>query len=208
MNETLKILVLEDTKSDVDLLIRELTKSEMNFEHQVVQTRENYENALRIFQPDIVLSDYTLPAFDGISAFHLQQEIRPEIPFLIVSGTIGEENAVKLIKYGITDCIQKDRLFTAGQKILRALKETREKNEKRLMDEKLKAQNEKLMEIAFLQSHQIRRPVADILGLISMFNTEDPADSENREILTRLEKTAVDLDSIIRDIVQRTSEIE
>lgn len=207
MNDLLKILILEDTTSDADLLLYELNKSELNFVSEIVQTRETYENSLKSFRPDIVLSDYTLPSFDGISAFHIQQEQLPDIPFIIVSGTIGEENAVKLIKYGITDCIQKDRLFTAGQKITRALKETREKTEKRIMDEKLKSQNEKLMEIAFLQSHQIRRPVADILGLISMFNSDNPGDPENIEILTRLESTALDLDSIIRDIVQKTNEI-
>nr|WP_294936931.1 response regulator [uncultured Flavobacterium sp.] len=208
MNDTLKILILEDTTSDADLLLHELKKSELNFIHEIVQTREAYENTLRNFTPDIVLSDYTLPSFDGITAFHIQQEELPDIPFIIVSGTIGEENAVKLIKYGITDCIQKDRLFTAGQKIIRALNETREKTEKRIIDEKLKAQNEKLMEIAFLQSHQIRRPVADILGLISMFNIDNPSDSENLEILSRLERTALDLDTIIREIVKKTSEIE
>lgn len=206
-DSNLKILILEDTISDAELLIWELRKSELNFVAEIAQNRETFIKALNEFDPDIILSDFNLPSFDGLSAFQIKQEKNTETPFIIVSGAIGEEKAVELIKNGITDYAQKDKLFTLGQKILRALKEVEEKKEKKIADEKIKTQHKKLLEIAFLQSHQIRRPVADILGLISLFNLENPEDSENLEILTRLETTAIDLDNIIREIVQKTSEI-
>ncbi|MEO8515856.1 MAG: response regulator [Flavobacterium sp.] len=207
MNSTLKILILEDTISDADLLIRELKKSELNFIFEIVQTREAFISVLDDFSPDLILSDFNLPSFDGLNAFQIKQEKNPDIPFIIVSGAIGEEKAVELIKNGITDYAQKDKLFTLSQKIMRALKEVEEKKEKKIADERINIQHKKLLEVAFLQSHQIRRPVADILGLISMFNLENPGDSENLEILSRLETTALDLDTIIREIVQKTSEI-
>lgn len=207
MTNGLKILILEDTLSDADLLMRELKKSELEFTFEIVQTREAFENALANFKPDLILSDFNLPSFDGLTAFRIKQEKSPDIPFIIVSGAIGEEKAVELIKNGITDYSQKDKLFTLNQKISRALKEVDEKKEKRIADEKVQTQHKKLLEVAFLQSHQIRRPVADILGLISVFNLNNPSDPENIEVLTRLQTTAVDLDNIIRDIVKKTSEI-
>jgi DNA-binding NtrC family response regulator len=208
IGSNLKILILEDTISDADLLTWELKKSGFNFVFEIVQNRETFINALNEFNPDIILSDFSLPSFDGLNAFQIKQQQKPDIPFIIVSGAIGEEKAVELIKNGVTDYVQKDKLFTLNQKISRALKEVEEKNEKKIAEEKIRTQNKKLLEIAFLQSHQIRRPVADILGLISIFNFDDPCDPENLEILTRLETTATDLDSIIREIVQKTNEIE
>lgn len=207
MNSNLKILILEDTISDADLLIRELKKSELDFAFEIVQTRDAFVHALDHFNPDLILSDFNLPSFDGLSAFRIKQEKNPDIPFIIVSGAIGEEKAVELIKNGITDYSQKDKLFTLNQKITRALKEVDEKKEKEIAEERIKIQHKKLLEVAFLQSHQIRRPVADIIGLIGMLNLKKPEDPENLEILSRLETTALDLDTIIREIVQKTSEI-
>lgn len=207
MISNLKILILEDTISDADLLIRELKKSELNFIFEIAQTREAFINVLDEFNPDLILSDFNLPSFDGLNAFQIKQEKNPDIPFIIVSGAIGEEKAVELIKNGVTDYAQKDKLFTLNQKITRALKEIEEKKEKKIAEERISIQHKKLLDVAFLQSHQIRRPVADILGLIGMFNLENPGDPENVEILSRLKITAVDLDTIIRDIVQKTSEI-
>lgn len=208
IGSSLKILILEDTLSDADLLIWELKKSDKDFIFEIVQNREAFVKALNEFNPNLILSDYNLPSFDGLHAFQIKQQQKPEIPFLIVSGAIGEEKAVELIKNGVTDYVQKDKLFTLNQKIERAIKEVEEKKEKEIAEEKIKTQNKKLLEIAFLQSHQIRRPVADILGLISIFNFDEPCDPENVEILTRLETTATDLDNIIREIVQKTNEIE
>ena len=191
IGSNLKILILEDTISDADLLIWELKKSGIDFIFEVVQNRETFLNALNEFNPDIILSDFSLPSFDGFNAFQIKEKEKPYIPFIIVSGVIGEEKAVELIKNGVTDYVQKDKLFTLNQKIERALKEVEEKNEKKIAEEKIKTQNKKLLEIAFLQSHQIRRPVADILGLISIFNFDDPCDPENMEILTRLPGVSV-----------------
>jgi DNA-binding NtrC family response regulator len=207
VSNNIKILILEDTQSDADLLLWELKKSGFIFTHEIVQTQEKFENALKHFQPDLILSDFNLPSFDGLSAFYIKQKTMPDIPFIIVSGAIGEEKAVEFIKIGITDCTQKDKIFTLGQKITRALKEVDEKKMKTIAEEKLKMQHEKLLEIAFLQSHQIRRPVANILGLINTFNLENISDTNNIEVLSMLKIAAKDLDNIIYEITQKTSEI-
>ncbi len=145
MVSNLRILILEDNQNDADLLLRELKKSGLSFTSQIVQTRKEYENALEYSAPDIILSDYSLPEFDAVTAFRIKQNKYPYIPFIIVSGIIGEENAVELIKNGVTDYAPKDKLFTLTQKISRALKDTEERNEKKITAEKLKIQAAELI---------------------------------------------------------------
>src|SRR6185312_9086505 len=145
MRTNLKILILEDNETDADLLKRELRRSGLSFTSKVVQARETYEKALVNFNPDIILSDYSLPAFDAVTAFHIKQDKFPHIPFIIVSGIIGEENAVELIKTGVTDYAPKDKLFALVPKITRALKESEDRKEKIITDEKLKRQTAELV---------------------------------------------------------------
>ena len=98
METSINVLILEHDANDIELLQYQLKKSDLNHTAIVVQTKQDYTGALTQFGPDIILSDYSLPAFDGLSAFRIKQEIAPDLPFIIVSGTIGEENAVELIK--------------------------------------------------------------------------------------------------------------
>lgn len=208
MSDLVKILILEDNKSDVTLVKRELKLSKLEIITEVVDTREAFENALDQFCPDIILSDYALPSFDGVTTFKLKQKLAPETPFIIVSGTIGEESAVELIKSGISDYVIKDKLFTLIPKMIRALKDSENVKEKRIVDEKLKKQNEKLFEIAFLQSHQVRVPVAQILGLYSLFKFDKPSDPSNNQIFSMLKVAVESLDKVIHEITEKTDEIK
>lgn len=124
---TVKVLFLEHEAHDLELLQYELKKAEINFIGEVVETKEDYESALTNFIPDIILSDYSLPLYDGISAFKLRQERSADTPFIFVSGMIGEENAVELIKNGATDYILKEKMYQAAPKVIRALKEAKER---------------------------------------------------------------------------------
>lgn len=130
VESTTKVLILEHSPEDIGLLQYELKKGGFDYVSEIVETREAFTAALASFKPEIVLSDYSLPTFDGVSAFLIKEELCPDIPFIIVSGTIGEENAVELIKKGVTDYVLKDKLFGVIPKIKRALKESRERVEK------------------------------------------------------------------------------
>ncbi len=207
MTDYFKVLIIEDNKSDADLLLRELKKNDLNFTSKIVETRESFENALDEFYPDIILSDYTLPTFDGVTAFNIKQISWPDIPFIIVSGTIGEERSIELIKSGITDYALKDKLFSLPPKNNRALTDAEEKKEKRITDEELKAQYDKLLKIAFLQSHQVRVPIANILGLFNLFVFDNPSSPIIAKVLTMLKLVAESLDKTILEIVQITEEI-
>lgn len=147
MAPDLRILILEDNESDADLLKRELKKSGLSFKAEIVQTRTDFENALRNFNPDLILSDYSLPSFDAVTAFRIKQNKHAHIPFIIVSGIIGEENAVELIKAGVTDYVAKHKLFTLPNKINRALNDTQARQEKMIIDEQLKIINQELSEL-------------------------------------------------------------
>ena len=130
MSGVLKILIVEDNEFDADLILRELNKSNLDFTSQIVKTSEAFESSLTTFKPEIVLSDYSLPTFNGVTAFNIKQRICPFIPFIIVSGVIGDENAVSLIKSGVTDFVSKDKLFMLTQKITRALDEVKERGKR------------------------------------------------------------------------------
>jgi len=207
MTERFKVLIVEDDPFDADLLLRELKKNEFIFTSEIVQTRESFETALENFLPDIILSDYSLPRFDGITAFNIKQVRAPDTPFIIVSGTIGEERSIELIKSGVTDYALKDNLFSLYPKIDRALKDAEKTKEKKIIDDELKAQYEKLLKIAFMQSHQVRVPIANILGLFNLFEFDDPCDPINGKVLNMLKLVAESLDKTIHEILQNTAEI-
>ncbi|MEP6747360.1 MAG: PAS domain S-box protein [Bacteroidota bacterium] len=130
MSTQIKILIAEHDIHDIDLMINELRKSGINFLSAVVNTAPGYISAIKDFMPDIILSDYTFPSFSGSHAFKIKEDLSPATPFIFVSGTIGEELAVELIKNGATDFVLKDKIFSLGIKVKRALKEAVEQKEK------------------------------------------------------------------------------
>lgn len=207
MKKLLKIIFVEDSDTDIDLIYRELKRTGIAYISELVKTKETFEDTLEKFIPDIILSDYSLPSFDGVAAFHIKQKKYPDVPFIIISGTIGEETAVELIKSGVTDYVLKDKLFTLPHKIARALDDAEKKAQKRIADETMKKQYEQLFEIAILQSHQVRGPIANILGLINLFNFDNPGDPMNTDIIKNLREVTIALDKVIRVIVQKTNEI-
>lgn len=126
----IKILIAEHSQSDVDLIVHELNKSSLIYCHLVVDSESTFVKALTEFKPDIILSDFTFPSFDGERAFELKHEIAADIPFILVTGTIGEEKAVQLIRNGVNDYALKDKLYTLPNKINRALLEANDRKEK------------------------------------------------------------------------------
>ena len=155
-----KILILEHDPMDLDLLRYELKKNRFEYESTVAQSKEEFVNALSDFKPDIILADYNLPSFDAPSAFRIKQKMLPETPFIIVSGAIGEENAVQLIKNGVTDYVPKDKLFTIVPKINRALQESRDRREKIEAEQRLaeeRARHQKMLARATIEGQEKER---------------------------------------------------
>ena len=124
----LRILILEDVPTDAELIEYELRKGGIAFSSRCVQTKEDFMKELKYFLPDIILADYKLPSFDGLSALEIAKEQCPAVPFIFVSGAIGEDFAIETIKKGATDYVLKDRLSRLVRAINRALREAEEKN--------------------------------------------------------------------------------
>jgi len=120
MSTPIKILLAEDSPTDAGLLLRALERAGYKAEWQRVDTEEDFLGALHAGL-DLVLSDYSMPQFTGRRALELIKVRHPEMPFIIVSGTIGEETAVEAMRLGATDYLLKDRLGRLGPAISRAL---------------------------------------------------------------------------------------
>ncbi|MEW6585324.1 MAG: HD domain-containing phosphohydrolase [Nitrospirota bacterium] len=125
----IKILIVEDSPSDAELMERELRKEGLSFRAKRVDTREDYIAEIRRFNPDLILSDYTLPSFDGMSALSILKGMNPKTPFIFVSGTIGEEKAIEALKQGAADYVLKNRLSRLVPAVNRALKDVEEQME-------------------------------------------------------------------------------
>lgn len=122
MNPPIKLLILEDFSPDVELIERELTKAGIEFASKHVDNKKDFLDAINQFLPDLIISDYSLPQYDGIAAIRDLRTISPEIPIIIVTGSIDEETAAETIKSGAWDYIVKERLFRLPSAVNQALK--------------------------------------------------------------------------------------
>jgi diguanylate cyclase (GGDEF)-like protein len=131
MAVALKILLVEDSAIDAELAAYELAKLGMAVEWKRVSTEKALRQALLEFCPSVILSDHSMPAFDGLSALHIASEMTPEIPFIFLSGTIGEEMAIEALKGGATDYVLKANLARLGPAVVRAVREASDKQARR-----------------------------------------------------------------------------
>jgi PAS domain S-box-containing protein len=138
MSEKLKVLILEDVPTDAELMIEELAEAGMSFVSKRVATKASFVNAIVDFSPDIILSDYSLPSFDGLAALKIAREKCPDVPFIFVSGALGEEMAIDLLKKGATDYVLKNRLSRLEPAVSRALHEVEERRERERAEHALK----------------------------------------------------------------------
>jgi two-component system, cell cycle sensor histidine kinase and response regulator CckA len=126
MSTTLHLLILEDSSYDAELEIAELEEAGYLCEWERVETRADFLACLETPDYDLILADYSLPTFDGLAALRLVLELDLDLPFVLVSGTLGEEWAIESLKAGATDYVMKTRLSRLGPVVKRALREKEE----------------------------------------------------------------------------------
>jgi diguanylate cyclase (GGDEF)-like protein/PAS domain S-box-containing protein len=134
----LKILMVEDAPADAEITLRELKRSGLEFEHRIVETEAELMRECIEFAPDIVLSDFALPHFDGLAALGIVRRVRPDLPFIFVSGTIGEETAIESLRGGANDYVLKTNLPRLPSAVRRALKDAAERATLRETEEALR----------------------------------------------------------------------
>jgi PAS domain S-box-containing protein len=148
MEKQLRILLLEDCRDDADLLMLELHSAGIGHVLKVVSTRDDFIGALADFKPDLVLSDHSLPDCTGIEAMNLARQHTADLPFILVTGALGEELAVQTIKAGATDYILKNRLYQLAPAIMRAVREAEQRSQRRHAEQILRESEERFRQLA------------------------------------------------------------
>ena len=143
----LRILFVEDLPSDVDLAVLELRKEKLKFEHITICTRVDLIKALKEFKPDLIISDYMMPAYNGLQALRDVKKFDKSIPFILYTGSTNEETAIECIKAGADDYVIKEHMTRLPFAVKEALEQVRIKKEKRAADLLLKESEAKLQSI-------------------------------------------------------------
>ncbi len=214
------ILMLEDDAADAELTKFALRKGGLTFSVERVETRDEYLKALQEQRPTLILSDYSLPGFNGHDALHLAREKCPETPFIFVTGTMGEEVAIETLKSGATDYVLKTRLSRLMPAVNRALREAQERAQHRRAEEQLRESHEQLRALSvYLQSvreeerTRISREVHDELGQaltsckldLSWMASKLPRDC--RPLLEKTRSLISHIDSTIQTVRRISSEL-
>src|SRR5438093_8430983 len=144
MKNGIHILMLEDDLSDAELVRQALRTGGLSFSLVRVESREAFLRELDEHPPELILLDYSLPGFDGLTALKLAQERYPDIPFIFVTGTLGEEVVIEMLKSGATDYVLKNRLTRLATSVQRALREAAGRAERRRAEENLRKSHKQL----------------------------------------------------------------
>jgi diguanylate cyclase (GGDEF)-like protein len=152
MDEPIRILILEDSADDAELLQHEIRKAGIRFEGLVVDTRAGFLKALSAFAPDIILADNELPQINGSTALRLARKARPKTPFILVTGSIPDEQAAEMLASGASDYILKDRRSRLAPAIRRALKEAEERALRSRAEETVRQTEEQIARSALLDA--------------------------------------------------------
>ncbi len=137
MEQELRLLILEDVAAEAELAVRALEAAGLNCDWRRVENETGFRVELRMLRPDIVLSDFSLPRFDGMSALAIATAEAPDTPFIFVSGTIGEERAIEALKQGAVDYVLKENLARLGPAVRRALEEAASRRARRHAEERV-----------------------------------------------------------------------
>lgn len=171
MSIPLNVLIIEDSEDDALLVVRELKQAAYKPAYERIETEKAMKDALAGQKWNIVISDYIMPRFSGLDALKLLQETGIDLPFIIVSGLIGEDTAVEAMKAGADDYIMKGNLSRLGPAVRRELREAKVRQDHRLAEETIK------------ESENLYRTIFETTGTAMLIFEEDTTISlMNREV--------------------------
>jgi signal transduction histidine kinase len=179
MANLLRILCLEDSTDDYELIIHALKKGSLKVISERVDTKMQFIDALNSFNPDVILSDHSLPNFDSLEALKIKKSSGLNIPFILVTGAVSDEFAVTSLKLGADDYVLKDKLHNLSMVVLNSLKVKEAEKQKQKLSEDLQKRNEDLVKanrdldtFLYSVSHNLRSPLNSIQGLINLCEDE------------------------------------
>ena len=138
MGETMNVLIVEDLPTDAELTEREIRKALPSCEFRRVETREDYLAALDKYHPALIVSDFKLPHFDGLTALRLALDRCPDVPFIMVTGSMNEDTAVECMKAGAWDYVIKEHVKRLGPAVESALERQRVRMERKRAEDELR----------------------------------------------------------------------
>lgn len=188
----LRILHLEDNCIDAELVERELRQAGIEFQARRVEMESSFLKGLREFKPELILADYSLPSYDGLSALQAVKEVCPAVPFILVTGSLGEEKAVDALKAGATDYVLKQRLSRLGHAVRRAMRDVDERSRVEETEQKLRETEESFRDL--FESAQDVILITDPDGNILRINRQG-------QLLTALTHEELIRRNLFRDMV-------
>jgi diguanylate cyclase (GGDEF)-like protein len=156
MEQGLRLLILEDVTAEAELTVHQLKRAGLNCIWARVDTEEAFREALHEMRPDLILSDFSIPGYDGSAALELTRREAPEIPFIFVSGTIGEERAIEALKAGAVDYVLKTNLERLAPAVRRALKDVAVRRAQRAAEQRVERLSRVLQMLSAINAGVVR----------------------------------------------------
>ena len=201
MSSPLRILQIEDNAADAELVLRELRRGGLEFEVLRVHDKASFIEALS-HEPDLVLSDFALPQFDGLTALGLLKERYPDVPFILVSGAIGEDIAVTAMREGASDYLLKDRLSRLPTSVRSVLSQAALRRENRALEARLlrAARLESLGRLSAGLAHDLNNILLPIM-MAQQLLRERITDPKLFELLETIETSVQRAASVLKQLL-------